>query len=64
VNRADARVVELTRILCALRTAAGLAPDYRGCLLTAFAATDGELEHLHRALGELIEVAAKSTEAR
>jgi hypothetical protein len=54
MNGQDRRVAEITRILCALRTAAGLPPDYRGCVMAAFAATETDLEELHAAIGRVI----------
>ncbi len=54
----DQRVIDVARILCGLRSALGLAPDGRACLIQAFGADDAALKELHGALGRVIEVAA------
>jgi hypothetical protein len=60
----DTRVLEVGEVLGGLRSVLGLRPDHRADIVRAFAASDAELEELHSAMGRVIEVAAKSTEAR
>ena len=64
MNRADRRVVELARVLADVRSALGLPPDGRACVMQAFAVDDAELRRLHEALGHVIEVAAEKQRAR
>jgi hypothetical protein len=64
MNRADKRVIEIARVIAGVRQALDLPPDGRACLMQAFAATDGELEELHAALGRVIHAADKQARAR
>ena len=60
----DQRVIDVARVLCGLRSALGLAPDGRACVIQAFGADDAELQRLHEALGRVIEVAADKPRTR
>lgn len=64
MNRVDRRVMEIARVLSALRQALGVPHDTRADLVLAFAADDAALEQLHAALGRVIEVADKQRARR